>query len=64
MSIKGMRVEKAEVPWSELCFDSKAQNHQTYDAWVRKVLATPEVSARMVKVGVEKALIFQVSIDH
>lgn len=30
-----------EVPRSDLRFESKAQSHHSYDAWMRKILALP-----------------------
>lgn len=54
-SILRMRIEKVEVPWSDLRFETKAQSHRSYDAWVRKLLVIHGVSAKMLKVGVRKA---------
>lgn len=44
------------MPWSDLRFESKALSHQSYDAWVRKVLEDFSVLGKMLKVGVKTAL--------
>lgn len=37
-------------------FESKSQSHQTYDAWVRKVMAILENASKMLTVGIKKDL--------
>lgn len=51
-----MRIEKAELLLSDLRFESKAQSHQSYEALVRETLDISGISARMLMMGVRKAL--------
>lgn len=53
-SIQRMRVEKDEVAWTEIYFESKLQCHQTNDARLRKVMA----ATKMLTVEIQKALNF------
>lgn len=48
-----MRIQKAEVPWADTCFELE---HQLYNAWVQKILEIRGVSSKMMKVEVKKAL--------
>lgn len=53
--ILNIRVERAEVPWSDLRFESKlGVTNLIY--MVKKILVIPGVSIRMLKVGLKKAL--------
>lgn len=54
--ISRMRIEKAEVLWTYLRFESKTASHQFYDDWVQKFLAIPGVTGKIMKVGVKRAL--------
>lgn len=37
-SMLRMRIESAEVPWSNLRFEFKTQSHQSYNTWLKKIL--------------------------
>lgn len=51
-----MRMEMAEVQWSDLSFESKLQTHQYFYKWVTKILFKFETSRMLANVGVKKAL--------
>lgn len=51
-----MGIERAEVQWSNLIFDSKSLNHQLFDTWLKKVLSDSEVSKMLSMIGMKKAL--------
>lgn len=40
-----MKVERAEVPWSKLRFESKSQSHQSFDKKVKKNYLTLRLEA-------------------
>lgn len=67
-SMLRMRVKQAEIAWTEFRFESKVQSHQSYNVWVQKIMAISENSAKIMKVGVTKALdcsrIFLITRDH
>lgn len=51
-----MEIEREELSWSDLCFESKTQSNQSYDACVRTNLEILGFSTKLLKVGVKKAL--------
>lgn len=42
-SILKMPVEREEVPWCDILFESKAQQHQLFDMWVRRNMAESSI---------------------
>lgn len=50
-----IRVERAEA-WAELRFESKSQSNQSFNNWLSSVFSNLDISKKMSKVGVKKAL--------
>lgn len=55
-SLLRMGVEKAEAACLVICFESKSGSSQSYDAWVKKVMAIWGNSKRMLTAGTKKAI--------
>lgn len=59
---------KAEVVWTEVYFEFKLQSNQTYEAWIRKIMAIPGNAAKILAIGVKKSLdcsrIHSITKDH
>lgn len=49
-------MEKEEASPFAILFESKLNGNQSLDAWVRKVMAVPGNSNKMLLVGIKKAL--------
>lgn len=55
-SILRVQVEREEVPWCDICFKSKAQCHQSFYKWARRIMAKPSVTKLFNKLGIRQAL--------
>lgn len=52
-SIFRMRVDKAEVPWSDIQIEIKSQRHLAFDKWVGWVFTDPEVVKLFNKISIK-----------
>lgn len=55
-SILRTRVERSEVLWSVIRFESKSQRHQAFDKLVGKIMTNSEAVKLSDKIGIRKAL--------
>lgn len=51
-----MGIERGELPWPDIIFQSKTQTNKALDLCVQKVLAFPGVSKKLNEASVKKAV--------
>lgn len=57
-----MRIEREEVPFCDIWFQSRTQRHQAFDKWAGRVLALHGVKKLLNRVGVLNAIYYIRSI--
>lgn len=55
-SILRMRVEKEEIPYSEVRFMSKTHQHERFKAWAKNIFAQHEMPKNLHDLGIMRAI--------
>lgn len=55
-SILRMRVNKEEMPLSEVCFISKTHQHEKFKEWAKEMLAQPGMSKKLLELGIMRLI--------
>lgn len=55
-SIMCMMVDKKEMPFSEVCFVNKAQQHEKFEEWAKNILAQPGMPTKLHNLGIIRSI--------